>query len=166
MIPCKAGTEHYIVALTIWREARGEPDEAQAAVAWTVLNRVARPGWWGKSIAEVCTKKWQYSSLTDPHDPQLVKWPLDSDPSWQAAWMIAGEVLAGMFPCPVPGADSYFDPSIAPPAWTNGATFCGKIGRLSFYDVDHDHEASTLVAAVAPPDPALVASLKAWLGNG
>jgi cell wall hydrolase len=155
MIACKDGTEHYILALTIWREARGEKAEAQHGVAFTVLNRVARPGWWGRTIDDVCTKRWQYSSLTDPKDPQLTKWPLVSDPSWRASWIAAGEVLDGVVTNLVPGADSYYDDSIAasPPVWSKTARFVGKMGRLNFFDVDRDHEMPMVVKAVPPPPP-------------
>src|SRR6185295_16250998 len=64
-----------LLALTIYREARGEPHEAQIAVAHTVKNRISKPGWWGTDIVSVLTKKWQYSSLTDPNDTQLTTWP-------------------------------------------------------------------------------------------
>jgi len=61
-----------LLALMLWREARGESDEAKIAVAHTVVNRVAHPGWWGRTVDDVIAKKWQYSSMTDPGDPQLV----------------------------------------------------------------------------------------------
>lgn len=140
-------TDTFYLAFVVWREARGESRQAQEAVAWSVLNRVTRPGWWGSNVSEVVTKKWQYSSLTDTKDPQLTRWPLATDGVWIAAVDVARAVLAGAVTNPVPGADSYYDTSIAPPAWTRTARPCGRIGRLVFWDVDHDVEAPQLVAA-------------------
>ena len=137
----------FYLALVVYREARGETLAAKVAVAHTVLNRVAKPKWWGKTIDEVITKKWQYSSLTDPKDPQLVKWPLLSDPAWQSCLQCAIEVLRGALGHPLKGADSYYDDSIAAPAWTTSARYCGKIGRLNFYDVDKDYEEPALTNA-------------------
>ena len=169
MIAVKPGTEHYILALTIWREARNQIAAAQHGVAFTVLNRKARPGWWGTTVDEICCKKWQYSSLTDPKDPQLTKWPLVSDSSWRIAWIAAGEVLDGVVSNPVPGADSYYDDSIKdnPPAWAKTAQFVGKIGALNFFNVDHDTE----LAAVASAVPAAAgldfdARFRAFLSGG
>jgi N-acetylmuramoyl-L-alanine amidase len=128
--------------LVVYREARGEPIGAQIAVVQTLLNRAARPKWWGKTIAECAVKAWQYSSMTDPHDPQLSRaWPTLGTEAGLGTARVADEVLRGAVANPMPGADSYYDDSIAAPAWTVGARFCGKIGKLNFYDVDHDFEA-------------------------
>jgi hypothetical protein len=142
----------FYLALVIWREARGASHDAQVAIGWTVMNRVARPGWWGTTIDEISTKRFQFSSLTAPGDPQLVKWPVCSDASWLACLGVAYDILHGDEPTMFPGADSYYDDSIAAPAWTHGATLCGKIDNLNFYDVDHDHEAVALVAAGGTSD--------------
>ncbi len=131
------------LALTIWREARGESRAAKLAVAHSILNRVARPSWWGQDVLGVVFKRWQYSSLTAPGDPNLVAWPGGRDAAWQECLAIARDVLGGAAGAPAfPGADSYHDTSIAPPAWTAKARYCGQSGRIRFYDVDHDFEAA------------------------
>ncbi len=131
-----------LLSLTLWREARGEGTDALVAVAWCVRNRVERPTWWGHDYVSVLAKRWQFSSLTDPRDRQLTNWPAPEDGSFEKCLQIADGVIAGFFPCPFPGADSYHDASIAPPAWTEKARRCGTIGRLTFYDVDHDYQDS------------------------
>ena len=136
-------TDLTILALTVWREARGENYQARLGVAMSVLNRVERPKWWGKNVWDVCTKKWQYSSLTAPGDPQLVLWPTGTDKSWLECVEITREALAGKFQHPFPGADSYHDISISSLNWAKQARFCGQSGRLKFYDVDFDYEAPT-----------------------
>jgi hypothetical protein len=134
--------ERAFMALTLWREARGEPFEARVAVAGTVMNRVDRPSWWGRDVISVLRKKWQYSSLTDPKDRQLTKWPEATDAIMEECLFIAHHVIGrtGSINGPLRGADSYFDISIPAPYWTKGARFCGQIGRLKFYDVDRDWE--------------------------
>lgn len=132
--------ERVFLGLTVWREARGASADARAGVAWSVLNRVARPSWWGRDVLGVLAKRWQYSSLTDPRDPQLTRWPTTEDTSWWECLATACDVLDGLVPNPVPGADSYHDQSIAPPEWAARARRVATLGRLTFYDVDRDHE--------------------------
>ena len=134
------------LALLIWKEARGSSRLAQVAVAHSVLNRVARPSWWGGDLLSVIWKKWQYSSMTAPGDPQLHLEPKVSDPSWAAALEVAHAVLYGGEPCPFPGADSYYDGSMrTPPKWATDDAYCGQVASphantLRFYNVDHDYE--------------------------
>lgn len=132
-----------LLALTIWREARGESADAQIAVACSIKNRVDRPSWWGTTLISVLVKKWQYSSLTDPKDRQLTTWPTEADASFERCLSIAWGVMEGLYSSPVPGADSYYDDSIEAPKWAkeNPSRFVGKVGRLNFYNMDQDTEA-------------------------
>ncbi|WP_242394861.1 cell wall hydrolase [Anaeromyxobacter oryzisoli] len=135
-----------LLALTLWREARGQHRAAIEAVACSIMNRVARPSWWGSTVAEVLSKKWQYSSLTDPHDPQLTLWPA-VDGVFLSCLEIARLAIDGQIKNAVPGADSYHDTSIAPPAWTKAARRVGQVGAFIFYDTDHDYERKALAEA-------------------
>ena len=130
------------MALVIWREARGEAVDGKSGVAHCIMNRVNRPCWWGEDILSVVCKKWQFSSMTDPKDKQLTTWPKSDDREWNQCLSIAAGVIEGTLFNPVPGADSYHDVSISPPAWAADAVFIKKIGRLLFYDVDKDIEAN------------------------
>src|ERR1039458_10023811 len=105
------------LALCVWRESRGESAEAQLAVAYSILQRVARGGWWGTDVQSVIGKKWQYSSITTPGDPNLIQWPLSNDPSWDACVHAAQAALTCSLPNPAPGADWYFDGSVNRPGW-------------------------------------------------
>src|SRR5215472_5367740 len=93
------------LALTLWREARGEQRTGKEAVAHSILNRVASPTW-GNTIQHVVFQRLQYSSLTHSLDPQLTVWPLPDDTSWQECLRIAEGVLDGSIPNPIDGADS------------------------------------------------------------
>jgi spore germination cell wall hydrolase CwlJ-like protein len=134
----------YLLALVCWREARGEPPEGKAALCYSIMNRVVRPSWWGSSVPSVVWKKWQYSSMTDPHDPQLSKLPTPYEPigwrSWRECLDIAIQVYNKEIPNPAKGADSYFADGIPPPKWADQTKFVVKIGHHSFYDLDSDHE--------------------------
>lgn len=134
------------LALTIWREARGSSVEAQIAVGYSIMNRVERPSWWGKSLDEVIGKKWQYSSMAAPNDPQLLLWPRWTSSAWLTALAVARAVIAKTEPNDVQGADSYHDSSIPTPKTMATGTFVKEIvsphgNSLKFWDVDHDFEA-------------------------
>lgn len=137
--------EVVLLALVAWREARGESDEAKIAVMHTVINRVDRPSWWGRSIVGVITKKFQYSSIGDPRDPQLTTWPQDSDHIFESCLNLADLVIRRVANSPLKGIDSYFDDSLTGdliPKWAkeHPERFVGKIGRLNFYNLDCDTE--------------------------
>jgi hypothetical protein len=82
-----------LLALVVWREARGESRLAKVAVAMSILNRVDRPSWWGNTISTVVGRRLQYSSMTCPGDPQLVKWPINTDPSYVECLKVAEEAI-------------------------------------------------------------------------
>lgn len=134
-----------LLALTLWREARGESTDAKIAVAHTVKNRIDNPGWWGNDWISVLTKKWQYSSLTDPNDKQLTTWPKADDHVFEECLSIAEMVVRGVYNSPLKGIDSYYDDSLQGdlrPKWAkeHPERFVGKIGRLNFYNMDCDVE--------------------------
>ena len=134
-----------LLAITLWREARGEGYAAQVGVAMSMMNRVAKPSWWGSDIEEVLTKKWQYSSMTDPADGQLTKWPKTSEPVFQNCLEIASRAVAGTLQGGFRGADSYYEDSLqgdARPKWAkeHPERFVGKLGKLNFYNMDMDVE--------------------------
>ena len=134
-----------LLALTLWREARGEPLDAKIAVAHTVKNRITHPGWWGNDWISVLTKKWQYSSLTDPNDKQLTTWPKADDAAFEECLGVAEMVMRGVYNSPLKGIDSYCDDSLTGdliPKWAkeHPERFVGKIGRLNFFNLDCDIE--------------------------
>ena len=121
-------------------KGRGEPIETQTGIAFSILNRVARPAWWGNDVMSVIFKKWQFSSLTDPNDKQLTTWPASTDKSWIQCLQVACDALDGVSVNPVPGADSYYDISIPPPKWATDDCFVAQIGKIRFFDLNHDIE--------------------------
>lgn len=131
--------EQVMLVLTVWREASGELHPAKVAVTFSILNRVAHPKWWGTRLGPVIAKKWQYSSMAAPGDPNLIRYPLPQDLSFQDALLAVNAVLAGTESNPVEGADSYYDISIAPPKWAKPEQFVKQVGAFRFYNTDGDH---------------------------
>lgn len=132
--------ELWMLTLMVWREARGESADGIAAVVHSVLNRVAKPSWWGKNVLEVVSKKFQYSSIADPKDIQLTKWPKPGEESFAVVHEIVVGVLSGLISNPVPTADSYYDISISAPFWATPENFVKQVGRLRFHNVDKQCE--------------------------
>lgn len=135
MLSLEEVSKRYLLTMTLWREARGESDEVKRAVCYSILRRVKLGGWWGSTIEAVVTKPLQYSSMTYPKDPQLVKYLMSTDPSAVKCWDVAMACLDGTAPNRFPTADSYYDISIPAPNWATPANFLGKIGRINFHQV-------------------------------
>lgn len=128
--------EFILLALCIWREARGEIIPGKFAVAWSIRNRALNPDRWGSGWAGVILKPLQYSSF-NAHDPNAGKWPDASDTSWMACLQAAQAAYAGEGEDPVLGATHYFDRSLdgALPAWATSPAMVHvvNIGNLRFY---------------------------------
>lgn len=147
MITSLSITDSYpfnMLALCIWREARGEMMLAKEAVAWSIRNRVLHPRWWGRDWVGVVLMPFQYSSFNH-NDPNATKLPLASDPSWRDCLNVASRMFTSIpqptdtldLTDPTAGADSYFDTSLDtnPPKWAVDGSHqktC-DVGRIHFY---------------------------------
>lgn len=133
------------LARTLWGEARGEvpPREAMAAVAHVVLNRRARPGWWGRSIEGVCRAPKQFScwNADDPNLPKLQTVTL-SNALFALALDVATELVtideadpaARCAADPTRGATHYHVARMRPPpGWARAAAAPQRIGNHLFY---------------------------------
>ena len=130
----KAFTDVLYVALTLFGEARGEPDEAKRLIAWDIRNRKEAKGY-PKTYPEVVTQHaqlksgktvWQFSCW-DPSDPNRLRMsdpmagPVLEDEAWYACVRIAQEVIeAPPEANPIPGTLHYHDTSVATPSWAQG----------------------------------------------
>lgn len=123
-----------LLALVVWREARGEIVPAKNAVAWSIRNRVMHPSWWGTDWISVILKPLQYSSFNHG-DPNSTKWPLPLDQSWMACQEAAEDAYASVGVDPVSGATHYYDTSIAAPLWAQSDTMTHvlDVGHLKFW---------------------------------
>lgn len=108
------------LALTLWAEARGEGDAGLAAVACVIRNRAAQPGWWGRSIKEVCLQASQFSCWNpglDVNHRKLLRMAdrvLDGDPSldrrFQEILVLAAGIVHDMVEDTTKGSDHYYSP--------------------------------------------------------
>lgn len=123
-----------VLARTIWGEARGEGRAGMQAVACAILNRAKDPGWWGRSVAEVCLKPWQFSCWleSDPNRAKLLA-VTAQDRQFAQALDLAQAALAGDLADYTFGATHYHMVEIAP-GWASGHTPCAVIGRHAFYN--------------------------------
>ena len=121
-----------LLALCIYREARGEQILGKRGVAWTVMNRLARHSWFGTTVREVILHPWQFSSFNES-DPNSDVWPRDTDPVWVDCVDEAETAIAGESEDPTHGAIYYFSPPLtAPPHAWGAVEVLIKIGALTF----------------------------------
>jgi spore germination cell wall hydrolase CwlJ-like protein len=121
--------------LTIWQEARSEPQDGRVAVAEVIRNRLAKKyNCSGKSVADCVLAPLQFSGWNS-HDPNRIFAATidDDDPivaqcydAWNAAQ--SGTTVAH-------GALLYLNPAIAvsPPPWVAACVEVARIGRHVFY---------------------------------
>lgn len=123
-----------VLARTLWGEARGEGQIGMEAVACVILNRAAKPGWWGRSVAEVCLKPWQFScwNADDPNRAKLLTVDA-SDPAFRLALEVAGRALAGSLADCTAQATHYHARHVLP-GWAKGRAPSAMIGRHAFYN--------------------------------
>lgn len=121
--------EEVLLAIAVWREARGESSSAQAGVMWVILNRAACPSWWGKGVIDCILMPYQFSSF-NAGDPNATKFPLSTDPVFPSILAMVRNPPAD----PTSGATSYFDSSLDdnPPQWSLHMTRTCNIGNLRF----------------------------------
>lgn len=122
----------FMLALCMYREARGEGTTGMNAVGCVIRNRTIKNK---SSYYSEIIKPWQFSSITDPNDKQLSKFPKDSDLSWSDAKYAAQYIFDGSVADITNGATLYYDDSIQfPKSWNRDKViFTAKIGRLNFF---------------------------------
>ena len=120
----------YMLALTIWREARGEGIDGMTAVGCVVRNRVTKNG---TSYYREIVKPWQFTSISVKSDPEVNLWPGWADTQWLTAQDIAQEIVSGGTVDTTGGAVNYYANTIEPPEWVASMTFTVQIGKQLFY---------------------------------
>lgn len=118
------------MAITAWREARGEGVTGMRAVMCVIRNRVnGGLGDWD----HVITAKWQFSSMTAPKDPELVLWPDSPDQPFEDALQMADGIFDGSTRDITQGATHYFNPGVVLPDWAAKLHKLCTIGHHEFY---------------------------------
>ena len=137
-------TDIDILARTIYGEARGEFNRVQGgissfmAVANVVVNRLQLPQRFGKSIAEVCQKKWQFScwNQSDPNYPLITALKQGEGELFEIALLTAEKVALGIWPDVTRGSNHYYATSLrSTPQWAQGHRPQIRIGHHIFYRI-------------------------------
>ena len=125
--------ETLLLARLIYGEARGEPRAVKVAVGAVPCNRARRPDWWGRSLRDVCLKRWQFSCFNadDVNLPVLLGAGLD-DPAFVECLGVAFAVQHGYAADPTAGATHYHDRTIRP-AWAARMEKTLETTRFVFY---------------------------------
>ena len=124
-----------LLALCVWREARGCSADARRAVKHVILNRSAHPAGPYVKCKDVITNilcPYQFSSFnrTDPNASIL---PNPSNVSDWNAWLECCSIVDQDDFDLTKGANAYFDASIHPPAWADPSKMTIQIGTLKFF---------------------------------
>lgn len=123
-----------ILARTIYGEARGESLEAQIGVANTVINRVARGGWWGDTIAKVCLFPNQFSCWNkDDVNYGIIVAVNEEQHSFVVCQTIAAIAQGGWLVDLTNGATHYATLE-TDPLWAKGKSPCAVLGGHKFWN--------------------------------
>lgn len=96
-----------LMALTAWRENRGGGKVGMQSVINVIINRARRDN---NSPYYECVHKWQFSSISASSDPELVLWPVETDPQWAIALQLAESAIEGDLPDITGEATLYYAP--------------------------------------------------------
>jgi N-acetylmuramoyl-L-alanine amidase len=105
-----------LLALVLWREARGEGYTGMRAVAHVIRNRVVAthlPDQW----EDVIERAKQFSSMTAAGDPMLIQWPKQPDAAFEQAMQIAELVYDGTDADITGSATQYANLHVCSPNW-------------------------------------------------
>ena len=132
--------DQWILALTLWRECRGESTRGKVAAAEVIVERVRDPRW-PDTICGVCLQPWQFSCFNSK-DPNATKLPGPDDlvfPSCQdiALFVTGGDNRKEYFiDKEVKGSNHYLASwmknSNKLPKWAQGKKFV-QVGSHLFY---------------------------------
>ena len=131
-----------LLALCLWREARGCSHQEKLAIAHVIANRAADPkGRFPKSIAGVVCQQSQFTSIAPPFHitpaemANACAWPKEGDPNFAECCAIAdafGNATEGEDP--TRGATNYYsDPITTVPGWAAPEKLTARIGVFHFY---------------------------------
>ena len=118
----------FMLALCIWREARGESMRGKRLVGQVIANRVTDPRWPDDYVG-VITQPWQFSAF-NKGDPNALKFPSETDPAWPACVEAARMVLEADEP--FTDANHYHTTGVSP-TWKNDAKVVAREGGHIFY---------------------------------
>jgi hypothetical protein len=108
----------FMLALVAWREARNGGVTSMQCVMEVLISRAKAHN---TTIFAQAVMPNQFSSLTSKNDPELGVWPQPAASAdwnmWEAAKLLAPQVLNGSLPLLTAGALYYDNPKTATSAW-------------------------------------------------
>lgn len=119
--------DRILLALCVWREARGESSEGKRAVAWVIRNRVRDPRWPNR-VGDVVLQPRQFSAFNSD-DPNASKLPKPSAKDWLECCEAADSDL----PDPTGGATNYHAADGQSRDWAQEDKFTVQIGQHRFF---------------------------------
>lgn len=118
----------FVLALCVYREARGESPRGKRLVAQVIENRVQDKRW-PDTYVSVVTQPWQFSSF-NAADPNVSKFPSETDPAWPECVRAADAVLESAEP--FTDANHYHTDAVSP-AWKDETKIVAREQHHVFY---------------------------------
>jgi spore germination cell wall hydrolase CwlJ-like protein len=118
----------FLLALCLWREARGESLRGKRLVAATIRNRVADKRW-PNTYPGVITQRWQFSAF-NAGDTNALLFPAEGDPAWEECVAMADAEL--MADAPLSEANHYHTRGVSP-TWRRDDQIVDREGAHIFY---------------------------------
>lgn len=118
--------DRYWMSICVYHESRGEPMEAQVAVAQVIMNRMDSRI---LDAAGVIFEPSQFSWANQGNRPPIKEYHSMLQSLLSVDLAIEQRRLGNT----MGGAEFFFDDSIDMPSWADGMEHVGTIGRLMFY---------------------------------
>lgn len=126
--------EEFILALCVYREARGESIKGKLLVAETIVNRARDPkNRWPKTIVGVVTQPLQFSSF-NKSDPNVAVYPKPDEQAWAACVVAAKEALESNPTDRLTTANHYHTRAVNP-KWADATKIVEVEGAHIFYNL-------------------------------
>jgi|FAXJ01.1.fsa_nt_gi putative nucleotidyltransferase with HDIG domain len=127
-------TNAYIVATTLWGEARGEGDKGMQAVMNVIMNRVQGNFKRTKGVVLAPKQFSMWNSINNAEETAMAaSRKYKDDKSWQQAIRIVDLAADGKLPDITGGATFYFNPKKVIPSWAKTMVKTASIGNHDFY---------------------------------
>lgn len=138
-------SSEWVMAQTLWGEARGEPLAGKVAVANVIMTRFKNPCWWSRNrgdgipddtIEAVCKDPWQFSCWNkDDPNRSKIEALTTADSAFRECLTVAQLAIEGLLADKTDGATHYHHEAIMP-SWVINYRLdpCYRVGGHLFYN--------------------------------